>query len=104
MALPDLASRLRAARPVRLLPPDDAFLRQVLVKLFADRQLFVSPPLLEYLERRMERSFAAAAALVRRMDEAALARGKPLSRQLAAEILAEFVAGDDETPDRSEAK
>lgn len=90
VALPDLASRLRAARPARLLPPDDQFLRQVLVKLLADRQLSVSPPVLHYLVTRMERTFAAAAGLVAALDEAALATGRPLSRQLAAPILADL--------------
>ncbi len=94
VVLPDLASRLRAARPLHLLPPDDAFLRQVLVKLFSDRQLIVSAALLEYLLRRMERSFAAASDLVAGMDEAALASGKPLSRQLAAAVLADLYGGE----------
>ncbi len=89
-ALPDLASRLRAARPARLLPPDDAFLRQVLVKLLADRQLTAPPPLLDFIILRMERTFAAAAALVGALDEAALATGRPLTRQLAAPILGEL--------------
>ena len=37
--LPDLASRLRAIPTVELHAPDDALLRAVMVKLFADRQL-----------------------------------------------------------------
>src|SRR5262249_46367837 len=39
--LADLASRLRAIPTVQLRPPDDALLRAVMVKLFADRQLAV---------------------------------------------------------------
>ena len=39
IAVPDLASRLRALPVVALAPPDDALLRAVIVKLFADRQL-----------------------------------------------------------------
>ncbi len=88
VALPDLASRLRAAKPLKLLPPDDAFLRRVLVKHFSDRQLAVSPALLEFLLRRMERTYAAAEDLVAKLDELALATGKPVSRQLAAKLLA----------------
>lgn len=87
VALPDLASRLRAARPLKLLPPDDGFLRRVLVKHFSDRQLAVSPSLLEFLLRRMERTYAAAEDLVAKLDELALATGKPVSRQLAAKVL-----------------
>lgn len=85
--LPDLASRLRAAPVVALAPPDDALLRAVLVKLFADRQLAVDEALLIYLERRIERSLAAARAVVEALDRAALARRRPVTRALAAELL-----------------
>lgn len=86
--LPDLASRLRAAYPVSLAAPDEALLARLLVKLFADRQLEVGQPLIDYAVRRMERSFAAASALVRGLDEAAMASGRPITRQLAAAFLA----------------
>jgi chromosomal replication initiation ATPase DnaA len=86
-ALPDLRSRLRAAQPVSLAAPTDDLLQQLLVKLFADRQLYVSPAFVAYLRRRMERSFEAANNLVRRLDEAALATGRPIGRQLAAPFL-----------------
>ena len=46
LGLPDLASRLRALPAVTLAAPDDALLRAVLVKLFADRQLAVDEGLL----------------------------------------------------------
>ena len=87
VGLKDLASRLRAARPLRLLEPDDAFLRRVLVKHFSDRQLAAPASLLEYLLRRMERTYAAAAKLVADLDELALATGRPIGRQLAAAVL-----------------
>src|SRR6266849_89304 len=63
IALPDLASRLRAAPSVAIAPPDDRLLAAVLVKLFADRQVRVAPGVVRFLLRRMERSFAAAGAL-----------------------------------------
>ena len=87
--LADLVSRLRSAHPALLHDPDDGFLEQVLVKLFADRQLGVTPALLEYLLRRTERSFAAVARVVDRIDQLALSTGRSPSRQLAAEVLAD---------------
>ena len=47
--MPDLASRLRALPVVALTAPDDALLRAVLVKLFADRQLAVDESLVAFL-------------------------------------------------------
>jgi len=87
VALRDLASRLNALPVVAMAPPDDALLRALLVKLFADRQLAVDEGLVGYLVTRIERSFAAARAVVARLDEEALRQQRPLTRALAAEIL-----------------
>ena len=87
VALPDLRSRIAATPVARLEPPDDALLGAVLVKLFADRQLAVGPDLVQYLLPRMERSFAAAEALVGALDRAALARQRPVTARLAAGVL-----------------
>ena len=56
---------------VALSPPGDDLLRAVLVKLFADRQLAVDESLIGYVATRIERSFAAARAVVARLDEEA---------------------------------
>jgi chromosomal replication initiation ATPase DnaA len=90
ITLPDLASRLRALPAVGIEPPDDALLAAVLVKHFADRQLRVMPSVIRYLVPRMERSFATAAALAARLDELALAAGRPIGIPLARRALAEL--------------
>ncbi|MCB1370763.1 MAG: chromosomal replication initiator DnaA [Rhodobacteraceae bacterium] len=87
VALPDLASRLRTAGVARLDSPDDALLSALLVKLFADRQIAVGPDLIRYLLGRIERSFAAAEAAVVALDRAGLARKRPITLRLAAEVL-----------------
>jgi chromosomal replication initiation ATPase DnaA len=90
--LPDLASRLRAVQAVGVRPPGDDLLRQVLVKLFADRQILVDPTVVDYILRRMERSFEAANAIVAALDGAALAEGRSVSRALAASVLGRLEA------------
>jgi chromosomal replication initiation ATPase DnaA len=87
--LPDLASRLRALPVVALEPPDDALLRAVIVKLFADRQLAVDEGLVGYLANRIERSFAAARSAVAALDSEALRRQRPVTRALAGELFRE---------------
>lgn len=88
LALPDLASRLRAATPVTLAEPDDALLGALLAKLFADRQTVVDPTVIAFLVPRMERSFAAARALVAALDREALAAKSAVTRTVAARVLA----------------
>ncbi len=87
VALPDLASRLRAIPSVSLSSPDDALLRALLLKLFADRQLAVDESLVGYLATRIERSFAAARAVVEALDGEALRLKRPVTRVLAAGVL-----------------
>jgi chromosomal replication initiation ATPase DnaA len=87
--IPDLASRLKALPVVMLAPPDDALLRAVLVKLFADRQLAVDEALVSYLATRIERTFQAARVVVAKLDQEAMQRKRPLTRALAAEVLRE---------------
>jgi chromosomal replication initiation ATPase DnaA len=87
LAVRDLGSRLNALPVVALAPPDDALLRALLVKLFADRQLSVDESLVRYLAMRIERSFAAARGIVTRLDEEALRQQRPLNRALAMELL-----------------
>ena len=85
--LPDLASRLRALPIVTLAAPDDALLRAVVIKLFADRQLQVDESVVAYLATRVERSLAGARAAVDLIDAAALRLQRPVTRALAAELL-----------------
>ena len=84
--VPDLASRLRAIPVVALEAPDDALLRAVIVKLFADRQLAVDESLVAYLANHIERSFAAARAAVAALDREALRLKRPVTRALAGEL------------------
>ncbi|MCA3556383.1 hypothetical protein [Aestuariivirga sp.] len=85
--LPDLASRVRALAVARLDPPDDALLRGVLVKHFADRQIGVEEPVISYLMLRMPRSLDAARAVVAELDRLALAEKTAVTRGLAARVL-----------------
>ena len=83
----DLLSRLRLAPHVALETPDDALLGAILVKFFLERQIVVDTALVEFLRARVERSVPAMRALVERLDNEALARGRRVNRALAAEIL-----------------
>jgi chromosomal replication initiation ATPase DnaA len=87
VGLKDLASRLAGIPAVAVAPPDDALLAALLVKHFSDRQIMIKADLIDYLTRRIDRSFAGAAAAVGALDRAALARGGAVTVKLAREIL-----------------
>ncbi|MGB0607356.1 MAG: chromosomal replication initiator DnaA [Paracoccaceae bacterium] len=85
--LPDLASRLQGARNAALNEPDDLLFSALLAKLFADRQVYPGPEVIQYLVSRLERSFAAAQSFVEKLDAAALRDQKPMTRNFASKIL-----------------
>lgn len=84
---PDLASRLASLPIARVDAPDDGLLSSLMVKLFSDRQLQVTPDVIRYLSLRIERSFFAVEATVDALDRLSLERKKPVTRQMAAELL-----------------
>ncbi len=87
VGLADLASRLGAAVAVGIGPPDDALIAAVLVKQFADRQLKVDGDVVSFMLARMERSFAAAGALVAAVDAAALAERRNITVPLVRRVM-----------------
>ena len=87
MTLPDLASRLQGARNAALNQPDDLLFSALLAKLFADRQVYPAPDVIQYLVARLERSFAAAQNFVEKLDAAALRDQRPMTRTFASKIL-----------------
>lgn len=97
VALPDLASRLKAATVVEIGEPDEELLAQVMVKLFADRQINVDDRIIRWLVARMERSLAAVRQIVDRLDQLALARGSKVTRALAAEALSRMDHGSSDS-------
>jgi chromosomal replication initiation ATPase DnaA len=88
--LADLRSRLAAAPAVAIGTPDEGLLDAVLAKLFADRQLSVSPEVRQYILMRIERSFAAAGAVAAALDRATLAARRGITPGLARAVLEEI--------------
>lgn len=89
-AIPDLASRMRAAPLASILAPDDTLLASVLIKLFSDRQLVVSNDVIRYILPRMERSFVAARDLVAKADRKALSNKQRITTRLMRDVLVDM--------------
>ena len=89
-ALPDLASRLRAAPAVAIREPDDILLGSILVKMFNDRQLRVGQDVVNYIISHMERSFEEARRIVEATDNKTLVEKRNISVPLIKEILGNY--------------
>lgn len=83
--LPDLRSRLDAVLTVAMEAPDDSVLAAILRARFGERSITAPADAVEYLVRRIDRSAAAAAAVVDRLD----ALHRPVTRALARQVLDE---------------
>lgn len=83
VALPDLRSRLDAVISIPMEAPDDAVLTAMLEARFAERGIRPQKDVIPYLLRRIDRSAAAAADVVERLD----ALHRPVTRALARAVV-----------------
>ncbi|WP_416896500.1 MAG: chromosomal replication initiator DnaA [Minwuia sp.] len=85
--LPDLSSRVAATPQVAIGALDHEMAGPLILKLAADRQLSISPPVVQYLSTWLDRTYAACEDAVTRLDRAAVREGRKVSRQLAEQEL-----------------
>jgi chromosomal replication initiation ATPase DnaA len=90
LGLPDLASRLRAMTAVAVGPAEDPLLRALLARLLSDRQLVLGEALQDWLLARLPRHPAALREAAARLDRQAMAAGGPVTRAMAAAVLADI--------------
>lgn len=78
-SLPDLQSRINAVPAIQIGQPDDEMLTMLLLKLFNDRQLKVTPEILRYAVSNMVRSFSYAQKLIDEADRISLIKKSPIT-------------------------
>lgn len=86
VTLPDLLSRLKAAKHIEITAPDDMLLETILIKSFAEKQLNVPENVIAYILPRIDRSIAAIVRLVGKIDEHALQEKKPITRSMVGKM------------------
>jgi chromosomal replication initiation ATPase DnaA len=72
--------------------PEDGLLRALLARLFADRQLRLTPAVRDWLLLRLPRTASAMSEAVARLDAAALDAHRDITVPLAREVLGELAA------------
>ncbi|WDI30953.1 hypothetical protein PUV54_13415 [Hyphococcus flavus] len=87
LGLKDLRTRLEAAPRAILAEPDEFLIRAVITKGFRDRQVAVSPQVIEYAAPRLPRTFAAAHTFVRLADRQALEQKRKITTPFVQKLL-----------------
>lgn len=85
--LPDLVSRLKAAKHIEISSPDDMLIEAMLIKSFAEKQLNVADNVVAYILPRIDRSIDAVITLVNALDKHALQHRKSITRTMVAKML-----------------
>lgn len=85
--LPDLQSRLNMLPAVAIAEPDDEMLAALLLKLFNDRQILITPEILNFIVQNMQRSFSYACRLVEEIDAISLAYKRAVSIPIVKEAM-----------------
>jgi len=87
--LPDLRSRLGAAMLFEVGPPDDELITHLLQKHMHDRGMAITPEVMGFVSKRIERNYAALEKFSRDVNALALERGSAVGISLVKEILAQ---------------
>ncbi|KQX20213.1 MULTISPECIES: HdaA/DnaA family protein [unclassified Sphingomonas] len=93
--LPDLRSRLLASPHVAIEEPDFPLMMGLVEKLLQARGLAARPEVVRYVVPRIERSYIGVGRIVDALDEAALARRRPITMAVAREALAAIGVTED---------
>ena len=87
ITLNDLQSRLNSIPVARLSGPDEEILAAAMAKQFSDRQIQVDDAVIEYLLKRMERSFPEVRRIVGNVDTLSLREKARVTIPLARKVL-----------------
>ena len=85
--LADLKSRLLSLSQVNLGLPDDTLLSRVIIKQFSDKGVKIDMEVVNYLLRRMDRSFLSANSLVSKIDFASIQSSRKITIPFVRELL-----------------
>ena len=85
--LPDLRSRINTCLSVGIKLPNDDMIRVIIAKNFSDKQIKVEKKYIEYIIKRIERSYEKISKFISVLDKYSLKKGTPVSLKLIKEVL-----------------
>ena len=85
--LPDLISRIRNCLIIGIKNPDDNLIFALLIKYLSDRQINIDKKLIEYIIKRIDRSYEKIFLFIHKIDKLSLKKGKPINLKTIKEAL-----------------
>ena len=85
--LPDLKSRVNSCISIGINLPSDELISVILAKNFSDRQITVEKKHIDYIIKRIDRSYEKISQFILTLDKYSLKKGTPFSLKLIKEVL-----------------
>ena len=85
--LPDLRSRVGSCMVIGMKLPSDDLISVILTKNFSDRQIRVEKKHIDYIIKRIDRSYEKISQFIQTLDKYSLKKGSPFSLKLIKEVL-----------------
>ncbi|MAJ22449.1 MAG: hypothetical protein CBC24_01370 [Candidatus Pelagibacter sp. TMED64] len=85
--LPDLKSRVKSSSILKISLPGDDLIKAILSKSFSDKQIFVDKKYIDFIAKRIERSYDKILKFVNILDRFSLKSGKSLNFKVIKESL-----------------
>ena len=85
--LPDLKSRAKSSINIGIKLPSDDLISVIIAKNFSDKQILVEQKHIDYIIKRIDRSYEKISQFILTLDKYSLKKGSPFSLKLIKEVL-----------------
>jgi len=85
--LPDLISRIKSSLSIGIKLPSDDLISAIIVKNFSDKQIIVDEKHIDYIIKRIDRSYEKISQFILTLDRYSLKKGSPFGLKMIKEVL-----------------
>ena len=85
--LPDLISRIKSSLSIGIKLPSDDLISAIIAKNFSDKQIIVEEKHIEYIIKRIDRSYEKISQFILTLDRYSLKKGSPFGLKMIKEVL-----------------
>ena len=85
--LPDLTSRIKSSLNIGIKLPSDDLISAIIAKNFSDKQIMVEAKHIDYIIKRIDRSYEKISQFILTLDRYSLKKGSPFGLKLIKEVL-----------------